>query len=110
MSTSKHEAHNGRHASNLEAPILFLQGYKDRLVPHDYTYKIFNNVATKDKTLVLVGQSEHLVLEEGQFNAYTFDSLMSWIDKHSKNTSTLVTASDASKSDQPVEKKFADID
>lgn len=34
---------------------------------------------------------------------------MSWLDKHSKSSS-LVTASDTSKSDQPVQKKSADID
>ena len=50
-------------------------------------------VKTDKKGLVLQGQSSHLVLEEGQFDDTTLDTVVSWIDKYSDN-SPVVTASE----------------
>jgi acylglycerol lipase len=74
-------------------PILIVQGYKDRLVSPKSIIKVFNKVKTDKKGLVLQGQSSHLVLEEGQFDDTTLDTVVSWIDKYSDN-SPVVTASE----------------
>lgn len=103
-------AQNRKAARKLDkTPTLLVQGYRDKLVHPKNTIKIFNEVKTLDKNLVVVGQSSHLVLEEGQFTDYTFDTVASWMDKHAKN-SPLVTASEMAKSDEPVQKTIGGLD
>jgi acylglycerol lipase len=103
-------AQNRKAAKKLEkTPTLLVQGYRDKLVHPKNTIKVFNAVKALDKNLVVVGQSSHLVLEEGQFTDYTFDTVASWMDKHAKN-SPLVTASEMAKGDQPVEKRIGGLD
>ncbi len=74
-------------------PVLIVQGYRDRLIPANRSMKLFNEVGTLDKDLVLAGQSEHMIFEEGQFTDYMLDSLVSWIDKNS-NESPITTPSE----------------
>jgi len=60
-------------------PTLIVQGDNDRLVKPASTIEIFNNIATTHKDLLLLGNSEHLVFENGQFNDHTVETLTSWI-------------------------------
>jgi len=64
-------------------PIFLVQGYKDKLVGPRSTTNLFNHIATADKDMFLVGKSDHLVFEEGQFSDETVDTLVSWLSKHS---------------------------
>lgn len=74
-------------------PVLIVQGYRDRLIPANRSMKLFNEVGTLDKDLVLAGQSEHMIFEEGQFTDYMLDALVSWLDKNA-NESPIVTPSE----------------
>ncbi|HEY9713065.1 MAG TPA: alpha/beta fold hydrolase, partial [Chroococcales cyanobacterium] len=64
-------------------PTLILQGGSDRLVKPRGTGLVFMNLAAKNKDFVLIGSSEHLLLEESQFNDHVIDVLTSWIYENS---------------------------
>lgn len=63
-----------------KVPTLVVQGANDRLVKSSSTIEIFNNIATRHKDLLLIGNSEHLVFENGQFMEHVVDVLTSWIE------------------------------
>lgn len=63
-------------------PVLIMQGAKDKLVKPEGTFDLFNEIATDDKDLIMIGNAEHLILEEGQFTDHGIDVLSAWIDKH----------------------------
>lgn len=63
-------------------PVLFVQGFKDKLVGPRATTKMFNHVSTAFKDLNMSGNAEHLIFEEGQFNDETIDTLISWMNDH----------------------------
>jgi alpha-beta hydrolase superfamily lysophospholipase/thiol-disulfide isomerase/thioredoxin len=65
-----------------DKPVLFLQGGGDRLVKPKGTKDVYAQVASKDKDLILIGPSEHLILEEGQFDGHVVSSLTSWVYRH----------------------------
>jgi acylglycerol lipase len=62
--------------------VLFLQGGSDRLVKAKGTAKAFEKIGSTDKDFVLVGESEHLILEAGQCTDHTIDVVTSWIYQH----------------------------
>ena len=64
-----------------DVPVLILQGGSDRLVKPGGTMEVYKQLSTRDKDLVLIGSSEHLILEEGQFDAHIIDVVTSWIYK-----------------------------
>ncbi|MDR3613597.1 MAG: alpha/beta fold hydrolase [Candidatus Obscuribacterales bacterium] len=63
-------------------PTLIVQGANDRLVKPQSTIDIFNAVTATQKDLLLLGNSEHLIFEKGQFNDHVVDVLTSWIDRN----------------------------
>lgn len=67
----------------VSSPVLMLQGFRDRLIGPRATTKLFNHIKVNDKDLVIVGNAEHLIFEEGQFSDDTIDTVVSWIHKHS---------------------------
>ncbi|MFA6208696.1 MAG: alpha/beta fold hydrolase [Candidatus Obscuribacterales bacterium] len=64
-------------------PVLMVQGLKDKLVKPQGTYDLFAAVKSEDKTMMIVGDAEHLIFETDDQNSMVLDSLCSWIDKHS---------------------------
>jgi alpha-beta hydrolase superfamily lysophospholipase len=64
-------------------PVLMVQGLKDKLVKPQGTYDLFAAVKSDDKTMMIVGNAEHLIFETDNQNSIVLDSLSSWIDKHS---------------------------
>ncbi|MBY0549316.1 MAG: lysophospholipase [Candidatus Obscuribacterales bacterium] len=64
-------------------PLVIVQGWRDKLMKPKDSIDIMNKVGTPNKDLVVVGQSEHLILEEGQYTDYVLDALLSWFDKRS---------------------------
>ncbi len=63
-------------------PVLMLVGVQDQLVKQGGNVDLFNAIPCKDKNLLMIGNSEHLMFEEGQFNDDVIDSVVSWIKKH----------------------------
>ena len=63
-------------------PTLIVQGANDHLVKPQSTIDIFNAISAPQKDLLLLGNSEHLIFEKGQFNDHVVDVLTSWIDRN----------------------------
>lgn len=60
-------------------PVLIVQGCRDRLVKPEGTVELYNELPVRDKQLVLVHDSEHLIFEEQQFNESVIDLLSKWM-------------------------------
>lgn len=70
-------------------PVLMVQGLKDKLVKPQGTYDLFAAVKSDDKTMMIVGNAEHLIFETDNQNSIVLDALSSWIDKHSSENQAL---------------------
>ncbi|CAN5425973.1 hypothetical protein BH11CYA1_BH11CYA1_09620 [soil metagenome] len=80
-------------------PVLMVQGLKDKLVKPQGTYDLFGAVKSDDKTMMIVGDAEHLIFETDNQNGMVLDSLCSWLDHHSGPiTAGPITASPAAAS------------
>jgi acylglycerol lipase len=62
-----------------KTPVLMLAGFKDKLVKPEGTIELFNNLSTDDKLLMIVGDGEHLLLEENQLKNQLALILTDWI-------------------------------
>jgi len=62
-----------------KTPVLMLAGFKDKLVKPEGTIALFNDLSTNDKLLLLVGDGEHLLLEENQLKNQLALILRDWI-------------------------------
>jgi acylglycerol lipase len=67
-----------------KTPVLVLQGEVDKLVKADSTKSITEMIASKDSQCVVVQGSEHLLLEENQFNDDIINVLLAWLEEHIK--------------------------
>ncbi len=67
-----------------KTPSLMLAGFKDKLVKPEGTIDLFNELNTPDKLLMVVGDGEHLLLEENQMSDQLEQMVVVWI----KNEST----------------------
>lgn len=66
-----------------KTPILMMAGFKDQLVKPEGTVELFNSIGTDDKLLMVVGDGEHLLLEENQLTEQLTDLLITWLNhKH----------------------------
>lgn len=65
-------------------PVLMLQGQKDHLVKQSGNIAIINDIPSPDAQLIIVDANEHLILEEGQFQAPLISTLDSWLQDRSK--------------------------
>ncbi len=75
--------HSHRVASQItETSVLMLQGANDRLVKASATRRLFDELKTDDKDFLLVKKAEHLILEEGQFDATTLTQVNAWLTRH----------------------------
>lgn len=61
-------------------PVLYVQGCEDQLIKPQSTLKIFKNTASKDKWLLQIGNAEHLIFEEHQFNEAIIDLVARWLE------------------------------
>lgn len=55
-------------AKQLTKPVLFVQGLNDRLVSARGVAKLFRVIPSRRKAFLIVGEAEHLVLEEGMYS------------------------------------------
>lgn len=63
-------------------PVILFQGDEDRLVKKQGTYDLFEAIKTKQKTLVLLGYTEHLIFEAGQFKDDITLGVIGWMKAH----------------------------
>jgi lysophospholipase len=77
---------------NLEAakqitktPVIIFQGVSDKLVKPEATYDLFRAIVCKDKSLVMVGNAEHLIFEEGCFTPAVLKGVVAWMESHGKS-------------------------
>lgn len=61
------------------APVLILQGGKDKLSKEDGTLRLYNALKTPNKKYVLIDDAEHLIFEKGQYDKRTSDIVEAWI-------------------------------
>lgn len=62
-----------------QTPVLMIAGFKDRLVKPEGTIELFNVLSTQDKMLMVVGDGEHLLLEENQLTPQLTQLVSDWI-------------------------------
>ncbi len=60
-------------------PVLFLHGGDDELMKRKGTVELFNDVPSSRKDLFILGQREHVMLEEGQFDDKTIRLVETWL-------------------------------
>ncbi len=73
---------NNEAAANVKStPVLILQGVQDKLVRPAGSFKIWDHLATADRTFAASKSSEHLIFEYGQFSPNDLKYLLSWIGK-----------------------------
>jgi len=63
-------------------PVLLIAGFKDKLVKPQGTIEIFNELASPDKMLVIVGNGEHLLFEEAQLSEQVCWVVLGWLKAH----------------------------
>lgn len=63
-----------------KTPVLMLAGFKDKLVKPEGTIDLFNDVSCQNKILMVVGDSEHLLLEENQFTDQMASFITNWVN------------------------------
>ncbi len=66
-------------------PVLIFQGDEDRLVKSKGTYDLFEAVKSRDKTMVVVGGTEHLIFESGQFKNGITLGVVGWMFAHAQH-------------------------
>ncbi len=73
-------------------PVLMLAGFKDKLVKPEGTIELFNNLSVEDKLLMVVGDGEHLLLEENQLTEQLEEMITVWIRNQTRAKNSGVTA------------------
>lgn len=63
-------------------PVIVFQGDEDRLVKKSSTYALFDALATKQKTLVVIGGAEHLIFEAPRFKEDITSGIVGWLQAH----------------------------
>ncbi|MBX9948317.1 MAG: lysophospholipase [Candidatus Obscuribacterales bacterium] len=67
------------YAKQLEKPVLVVQGLGDNLVSPRAVAKLFSDVPSTNKTFLIDGKGEHLVLEEGRSTPPLVEKLLDWM-------------------------------
>ena len=89
---SKFMSHNDQVAKSIkQTPVLMVQGDSDRLVQSRGSIRLFDEMPTADKSMLMVKGGEHLTFEEGQFNDRVLNSVSKWLSSHSTQTSIIAS-------------------
>ncbi|HEY9683683.1 MAG TPA: alpha/beta fold hydrolase [Oculatellaceae cyanobacterium] len=72
-------------------PVLMVQGDNDQLIDSDGTRKLFEELPTPDKSMMLVKGGSHLTFEEGQFTEQTIAQVSDWMTKHVTATAMIAS-------------------
>lgn len=65
-----------------DIPVLMVQGGQDKLVKASGTTDLFRRLSSQHKDLVVLGTSEHLIFENGQFDEQVVSVVSSWLLKN----------------------------
>jgi len=76
------------YARQFKKPVLIVQGLNDHLVSPKAVAKLFKDMSSSNKTLLIDGKGEHLILEEGRFCPALLAKLIGWIKTDSAAEST----------------------
>lgn len=60
-------------------PVILFQGHDDKLVKESGTLELFDALSTKDKSVVILGNTEHLIFEAGQYKDDVTLGLLGWM-------------------------------
>ena len=74
-----------------DTPVIIFQGDDDKLVKKTGTYDLFESVANPKKTLVMLGETEHLIFEAGQFKEDVTMGVLGWMSAHSQRPEKALT-------------------
>lgn len=86
LAVSKFLSHNRKMAAQItKTPVIMYQGVHDLLIKPEGTINLFRRIGTLDKDLSLIGRSQHLLFEQGQFSTNLLNSLCDWIKNHSQS-------------------------
>ncbi|HEY9754760.1 MAG TPA: alpha/beta fold hydrolase [Oculatellaceae cyanobacterium] len=80
-----------------KTPVILFQGHDDKLVKEKGTLDLFDALATPQKSIVILGNTEHLIFEEGQFQDDLTLGVIGWMTAHSKR----LTSTDLREQGQP---------
>jgi alpha-beta hydrolase superfamily lysophospholipase len=61
-------------------PVLFVQRVNDRLVQPQAVAQMFASLPIRDKELLLINGTDHLIVEEGQGDGFTIEEIGKWIE------------------------------
>ncbi len=75
----------------MDRPVLIVQGCKDHLVKPEGTVELYNELGTRDRQLILVPRSEHLIFEANQCPDDVLKVVTDWIDAHLTHKQTVGT-------------------
>lgn len=67
------------YAKQLTKPVLVIQGLDDHLVSPKAVAKLVRDIPSHNKTFLIDGKGEHLVLEEGRFTPPLTEKLIGWM-------------------------------
>lgn len=67
------------YAKQLTKPVLVIQGLDDHLVSPRAVAKLFKDIPSDNKTFLIGGKSEHLVLEEAKFSPALLEKMIGWM-------------------------------
>ena len=62
-----------------DTPVMIVQGLGDELVKPKGTVDMFKRIQNKDKTLLIIGQAEHLIFESDVQNTMLLNTLTDWM-------------------------------
>lgn len=63
-------------------PIIVVQGMADKLVKPEGTYEMYDRVNSPDKTMIIIGNAEHLIFETPNQSTVLIDGLSAWLYNH----------------------------
>ncbi|MBS1954457.1 MAG: alpha/beta fold hydrolase [Cyanobacteria bacterium SZAS-4] len=80
------------YAKQLTTPVLVVQGLDDRLVSPKAVATLVREIPSNNKTFLIDGKGEHLVLEEGRFSRPVVEKLISWLKMDTQSGRTVTEA------------------
>lgn len=75
------------YAKQLMKPVLVIQGLEDHLVSPKAVATLFKDIPSCNKTFLIDGKGEHLVLEEGKSSPALVEKLIQWMKTYSTTQS-----------------------
>ena len=68
-----------------KTPVIMFQGLNDLLIRPEGAIKLVREISSTDKDLILIGKSQHLLFEQGQFNDDIISQVTNWLRMHARS-------------------------